>query len=95
MKVLISDNSVFVYGGIYGAEMQIGGSKFYDSSQSGASTAAIFIAYDLIGTSNWGYWRISVNRSTLVVTILYTDSDESGGSTTWTFPNSICGLTSH
>ena len=86
--MLFSDGSVFVYGGIYTSDQLIGKSTFYDSSQSGATTAAVLLTYDLSGTDNWGYWSISVNRSTLVVTILYTDSNESGGSTTWTLSSS-------
>jgi len=82
--MLFSDGSVFVYGNIYASDQQIGGSTFYDSSQNGSSTAAINITADLLGTDNWGYWRISLNRSTLVVSIVNTDSDATGGSNTWT-----------
>ena len=93
--MVFSDGSVFVYGEIYGAEMQIGRSTFYDSSQSGATTAAIFITYDLSGTDNWGWWTISVNRSTLAATIVYTDS--SGDGATWTLASSSnnCVLNSY
>ena len=95
--MVFSDGSVYAYGSIYSSEMQIGRSKFYDSSQSGASTATISFLWDLSGSSNWGIWRISVNRSTLVVTILYTDTDETGGSTTWTLTSSTnnCVLNSY
>ena len=86
--MVFSDGSVYAYGSIYSSEMQIGRSRFYDSSQSGASTAQILFTWDLSGSDNGGYWEISLNRSTLVVTILYTDSDESGGSTTWTLNSS-------
>ena len=95
--MVFSDSSVFVYGGIYGAAYQIGASTFYDSTQNGASTAAVLFRYDIDGSANFGYWVISVNRSTLAATIVYTDSDTSGGSDTWTLPSSSsnCVLNSY
>jgi len=95
--MVFSDSSVFVYGGIYGGVAQYGASTFYDSSQTGASTAAVMFTYDAEPMSNGGYWRISVNRSTLAATIVYTDTDVSGGSATWTLPSSSnnCVLNSY
>ena len=95
--MVFSDSSVFAYGGIYGAAYQIGASTFYDSTQNGASTAAIIFTYDVDGTNNGGWWQISINRSTLAATILYTDSDVTGGSTTWTLDSSSsnCVLNSY
>ena len=87
--MVFSDSSVFVYGGIYGAAYQIGASTFYDSSQNGASTAAVIFTYDVDGTNNGGFWRISVNRSTSAATIVYKETGLSGANaTTWTLPSS-------
>jgi len=93
--MVFSDSSVFAYGGIYGAAFQIGASTFYDSSQTGASTAAVLFTYDVGGSADGGYWRISVNRSTLAATIVYTDS--SGDGATWTLASSSnnCVLNSY
>ena len=95
--MVFSDSSVYAYGGIYGTAYQIGSSKFYASSQVGASTAAVLFAYDVSGSANGGYWKIEVNRSTRAATIVYTDSDVSGGSDTWTLPSSSsnCVLNSY
>ena len=95
--MVFSDSSVFVYGGIYGGAAQYGASTFYDSSQTGASTAAVMFTYDAEPSANGGYWRISVNRSTLAATIVYTDTDVSGGSATWTLASSSsnCVLNSY
>ena len=95
--MVFSDNSVFVYGGIYGVSFQIGASNYYDSSVTGSSTAAVLFKYDVISNFNGGWWTISINRSTLAATILYTDSDVSGGSTTWTLASSSnnCVLNSY
>ena len=95
--MVFSDNSVFVHGSVYGILYEIGASKFYDSSQNGASTAAVMFTYDVDSSANSGYWRISVNRRTLAATIVYTDTDVSGGSATWTLPSSSnnCVLNSY
>ena len=96
--MVFSDNSVFAYGGIYGVAYQIGASTFYDSSQTGASTAAVLFTYDVAGDlNNGGFWKISINRSTLAATIVYTDSEVSGGSDTWTLASSSsnCVLNSY
>ena len=53
--MVFSDSSVFAYGGIYGAAYQIGASTFYDSSQTGASTAAVLFTYDIGGSADYGY----------------------------------------
>ena len=96
--MVFSDSSIFAYGGIYGAAFQIGASKFYDSSQTGASTAAVIFTYDVDGTNNGGWWQISVNRSTSAATIVYREANVSGANaTTWTLPSSSsnCVLNSY
>ena len=62
----------------------------YSKLQNGWTTAPIYINYDVSGSANHGIFKISLNRSTMVTTILYTDSDVSGGSDTWTQPSSNC-----
>ena len=87
--MVFSDSSVFAYGGIYGVAFQVGSSKFYDSSQNGASIAAVLFTYDVDSTANGGWWQISVNRSTSAATIVYKETGLSGANaTTWTLPSS-------
>jgi hypothetical protein len=96
--MVFSDNSVFVHGSVYGILYEIGASKFYDSSQNGASTAAVIFTYDADATANGGFWKISINRSTLAATIVYTEANVSGANTTtWTLPSSSsnCVLNSY
>ena len=62
----------------------------YSKLQNGWDTAPIFINYDVSGSANFGYFEISLNRTSMVTTIVYTDSDVSGGSTTWVEPSSDC-----
>ena len=96
--MVFSDSSVYAHASIYGVAYEIGASKFYDSSQNGASTAAVIFTYDVDGTNNGGWWQISVNRSTSAATIVYKESGLSGANaTTWTLPSSSsnCVLNSY
>ena len=96
--MVFSDSSVYAHASIYGVAYEIGASKFYDSSQNGASTAAVIFTYDVDGTNNGGWWQISVNRSTSAATIVYKESNVSGANgTTWTLPSSSsnCVLNSY
>jgi hypothetical protein len=87
---VFTDGSVLAHASIYGVAVEVTDSTFYDSSQNGASTGYVNIRYDVSGTDNGGDWKISVNRSTLVTTVLYEDTDLSGGSLTWTLASSNC-----
>ena len=96
--MVFSDSSVYAHASIYGVAYEIGASKFYDSSQNGASTAAVIFTYDVDGTNNGGWWQISVNRSTSAATIVYKEANVSGANaTTWTLPSSSskCVLNSY
>ena len=96
--MVFSDSSVYAHASIYGVAYEIGASKFYDSSQNGASTASVIFTYDVDGTNNGGWWQISVNRSTSAATIVYKETGLSGAnSTTWTLPSSSsnCVLNSY
>ena len=84
------NEDIFIQGEIYGTLYEVADSIMYSKLQNGWTTAPIYINYDVSGSANYGYFVISLNRSTMVTTIVYTDSDVSGGSTTWTLPSSNC-----
>jgi len=84
------NEDIFIQGEIYGAAYEVADAIMYSKLQNGWDTAPIFINYDVSGSANYGYFVISLNRSTMVTTIVYTDSDVSGGSDTWTQPSSDC-----
>ena len=84
------NEDIFIQGEIYGSAYEVADSIMYSKLQNGWTTAPIFINYDVSGTANFGYFVISLNRSTMVTTIVYTDSDVSGGSTSWSQPSSDC-----
>lgn len=54
---------------------QISATSLFSASQISAATASITLTDDLSGTPNDGSWVISVNRSTHVMTAIYTDED--------------------
>lgn len=69
---------------------QVSGTNFYLQSQSGSATAPVVILADF-ATANYGFWNISVNRSNLVTTAVYTDTTLAGQSpVTMTFLTSAC-----
>ena len=84
------NEDIFIQGEIYGVSYEVADSIMYSKLQNGWTTAPIYINYDVSGSANSGYFVISLNRSTMVTTIVYTDSDVSGGSTTWSQPSSDC-----
>ncbi len=87
---LFTDGSLLVHGSIYGLSVEVTDSTFYDSSQNGATNGYVNIRYDVSGSANGGDWKIALNRSTLITTVTYVDSDVTGGSLSWTLPSSSC-----
>jgi hypothetical protein len=87
---LTTAGDVFSSGGVYGASFQAGATSYYAAGQVGAATAPVMFTMDSLGAANGGWWTLSVNRTTGVTSILYTDVDASGGSDTWTMAASAC-----
>ena len=84
------NEDIYIQGEIYGASYEVADSVMYSKLQNGWETAPLYINYDVAGSANFGYFKITLNRSTMVTTIVYTDSDVSGGSDTWSQPSSDC-----
>ena len=84
------NEDIFIQGEIYGVSYEVSDSLMYSKLQSGWDLAPIYINYDVAGSANSGYFKLSLNRSTMITTILYTDSDVTGGSDTWSIPSSNC-----
>ena len=88
--VLMKSGDVFAKAGVYGNGAEFGGSNFFSKAQVGALTAAVVFTYDYDSTANYGFWTLSLDRTSLVTTILYKDIDASGGQTTWTMTPDKC-----
>jgi len=87
-----SNNDLFATAGIYGASFEVSASTMYSEIQTGWDTAAVLLTYDLLGDYNWGWWEVSANRTTGVVTIKNYDTDATGGSNSWTQDSSDCTM---
>lgn len=87
---VMASGDVFATANIAGSAYQIGSTAFYSSQQNGAATAAVGFLYDALGSANGGWWSVSINTSTLVVTVVYHDTDAIGGTMTWTQPAANC-----
>jgi hypothetical protein len=70
-------------------------SSYYAAGQVGAATAPVLVLYDLSGTANAGWWKIYLDRTTLITTLEYNDADEPGGQSIWYWVASQCVLTSY
>ena len=57
------------------AGSSVSGTEFYSPLQAGALNAPVLLGWDVLGADNFGYWSISLNRVTKIMTVRYTDSD--------------------
>jgi hypothetical protein len=87
---IFASGDLFATAGVYGVAFQIGASTMYSAGQVGAGTAAVLFTYDYAGTLNGGYWKMSLDRTTLVSTVEYNDVDVTSGKLIWTKPASEC-----
>jgi len=55
----------------------------------------VIITLDAAGTANFGWWYVTLNRSTLVTTIEYNDNEVSGGKITWIQTPDKCVVNSY
>lgn len=88
--ILMSSLDLFVTGSVANASLQASGTRFYAPTQNGYSNAPINIALDVDGSASGGWFKISLNRTTLVTTIEYSPSDGAAASSFWTMPASAC-----
>ena len=88
--VQFANGNLLAIGGIRDGYVETQSTVEYSSSQVGWSTAAVFIQHDIVAASNGGFWKISLDRSTLNTSIVYTDSDVTGGGASWSLPASSC-----
>lgn len=87
---LMASGDLFVTGQIGNAFIETSATSFYSSQQMGATSGAVILRFDALGADNAGYWKISLDRSTLVTTVDYKDFDASGGSDSWTMTPDKC-----
>ena len=95
--VVMASGDVMAEASIANGSGQTSGTSFYASAQNGSSTAPVTIRDDWSTPSdNYGWWSISVNRSTAIVSTVYQDVDLPTTATrTFTFPVSACTVNNY
>ncbi len=87
---LMKSGDVFASGSVRDGNIEISGTRFFSSQQNGATTASVLFNDDFVAPYNGGFWSIELNRTNLVTTINYIDSDAIGGGSTWTMDPVAC-----
>lgn len=91
---LMSAGDIFSYGALETSGQSYGASAYFAEGQVGAATAPVIFTADASGAVNGGWWQISLNRTSLVTTIVYNDTDVAGGQSTWTMLPATCVVNS-
>ena len=87
--VLTAGGDVYATANIVDEATQTSGTKFYAAGENGSATAEVDITADYIGPVNGGNWSVSLDRNTLVTSIVYDDVNLSSN-VNLTFTPSAC-----
>lgn len=90
-----ANGNVFVTANIADAAKSSSFSEYYAPTQNGFATAPINITLDEFAPNDSGWWSVSLDRSTLVVSIVYHDADVAGGGSSWTLTPDKCVVNSY
>lgn len=71
--VITSGGDVYATASVADEQAQVSGTAFYAAGQAGSLTGKVSIVGDFDYTADFATWDISVNRSTMVTTAVYTD----------------------
>jgi len=92
---LFANGNIFASAGVREGLIGASYASFYAPTQNGALDAAVIVSLDEAPPANGGFFRLSLNRTTLVTTIVYTDVDVAGGTTSWTMLPASCVTNSY
>jgi hypothetical protein len=85
-----SDGFVFASAIIRNGSTQASSSSFYSPQQNGWGTAPVTLTFDVIEPADGGWWELSTDRNTLVVTITLHDGPNKDSWRIWTIPPDKC-----
>lgn len=71
--VLTAGGDVYATANIVDEASQVSGTAFYAAAEPGSATAEVPVTADYVGVYNGGFWRVSLNRNTLVTSVEYDD----------------------
>lgn len=89
--VLTAGGDVYSTARIIDDLTQTTSTHFYADGQAGSTNASVIIVADYHGVANGGFWEVSLNRSTLITSIDYTDASL-GGTVSMSFSASACTI---
>jgi hypothetical protein len=87
---LMASGDIHASASISDSILEVSGTVFFSSKQVGAATAPVMFTNDFASPANGGYWKLSLDRSSLVTTIEYNDINVAGGKRSWTMVPSKC-----
>jgi hypothetical protein len=93
--VQFGNKNLFISGQIESPALTATGTTFYAPSQNGWLTAPVFVVFDANAPADSGFWKLSLDRQTLVTTIEYTDADLAAGKLSWTLTPDKCVVNSY
>jgi hypothetical protein len=85
-----ANGNVFASGYVASPVVEASEAKLYSPSQNGFVNAPIIITFDAFGTATYGWWELTLDRATLVVSIQYNDAEVAGGKLNWTTNPAEC-----
>lgn len=88
--VEFANGNVFANGSISDANGEASNAMYYSPAESGYDSAQIVALLDEVPPSDGGYWIVTMDRTTLVVTATYHDADIDAGVMSWAFPAEHC-----
>ena len=92
---LLANGNVLASAGVRDGAIGASFANVYAPSLIGALVAAVLVSLDELPPGNGGFFRISLDRTTFVTTIVYTDVDVAGGTMTWTMLPANCVANSY
>jgi hypothetical protein len=85
-----TSGNVFASAGVREGAIGASYANFYAPTQNGALTASVIVSLDEFAPADGGWWQLSLDRTTLVTSIVYNDVDVAGGMVTWTMSPTAC-----
>lgn len=86
------DGNVFATGSIAGTASSSSYAVIYAPQQSGYVDAPVLLVFDAYGAATSGFWKLELDRQTLVTVITYIDAELDSGPRVWTMDPAKCVL---
>jgi Collagen triple helix repeat (20 copies) len=87
---LFANGNIFASAAIADGVNSASFANMYAPTQNGALTATVIFALDEMPPTKGGWWQLSLDRTSLVTSIVYNDVDVPNGRMTWTMDPNMC-----